>query len=104
MYLVDWDISAYVGSDSATWVISLQTIDVEFDAVSLDSISADTAAGNTQDHAAMYRYTRSLGVVVDGTAAHGANAIRALRVWWDETAGAASFIGAVTLRYRLIAT
>lgn len=99
LYLVDWDILTYVSS-ATTWVATLQTIDTENDVIStLDSVS--TASNNSAE---FYNDTKALGVVVNATGAHSANRLTVLRVFWDEQAGTSSFIGAATIRYRIIGT
>lgn len=98
-YLTTWDVIAYV-STATTWVVTLQTFDTELDGfTTLDSLST---AG--QNSAEMYAETRALDDVVNGTAAHGANVIRGLRVFYDEQAGTSTFFGGVNIRYRLIVT
>jgi hypothetical protein len=96
IYLVGWDINAYV-SASATWVVTLSSVDTEFDLTTIDSQS--TAA---QTLAQLYRYTKAVGVVIDPTAAHGANALRSLHVNYDEQSGTASFSGGIAVHYRLV--
>jgi len=99
MWFTSWDVASYVGG-AATWVVTLQTMDTESDvAATLDSVS--TAAQNAAE---WYATTRALGVLVDATGAHAANEVTALRVWYDEQGGTATFLGGVNIRYRLVIT
>jgi hypothetical protein len=89
---------------SSTWVVKLQTIDFENDAVDMTSCSASLTTGTYTVNNVYSDYGADLTQVIDLTGGDSADSIRAIQMFADEQAGTSSLNVGISFYYRLIAT